>query len=187
VVGQPSYNGFEGGQKTLYSSAIVMRVSPNPPWVEAALQRGAAAATASARELAAKRKGVDKPAPDDGLPDIPIALLRNKRLAYNSLESMSGIIALARDLEAMGESLDVFSERIETSGHRESIIAVAEGRADVAAIDCRSWHTAEMHEPKAEDVHVVGWTGLRKGLPMITSRHTPEDVVEQLIEILSPP
>lgn len=187
VVGQPSYNGFEGGQKTLYSSAIVMRVSPNPPWIEAALQRGAAAATAGARELAAKRKGVDKPAPDDGLPDIPLSLIRGKRLAYNSVDSMSGIIALSRDLEAAGESLDVFSDRIETDGHRQSIVAVAEGRADVAAIDCRSWHMAEMHEPRAEDVHVVGWTGLRKGLPMITSRHTPEDVVERLIEILSPP
>ena len=36
-------------------------------------------------------------------------------------------------------------------------------------------------------MQVVGWTGLRKGLPMITSRHTPEEVVEKLIEILSPP
>src|SRR3569832_925733 len=69
VVGQPSYNGFEGGQKTLYSGAILMRVSPNPPWMEAALKRGAVASTAGARALAAKRRGVDKPAPDDGLPD----------------------------------------------------------------------------------------------------------------------
>jgi ABC-type phosphate/phosphonate transport system substrate-binding protein len=187
VVGQPSYNGFEGGQKTLYSSAIVMRVSPNPPWMEAALKRGATAKTASERELAAQRRGVDKPSPDDGLPDIPLNLIRGKRFAFNSLDSMSGIIAAMRDLEAMGESLDIFSERIETGSHRGSVIAVAEGTADVASIDCRTWHMAELHEPKAADVQVVGWTGLRKGLPMITSLHTPEDVLEKLIDILSPP
>ena len=187
VVGQPSYNGFEGGHGTLYSSAILMRVSPNPPWMEAALKRGAAAATVGARELAAKRRGVDKPAPEDGLPDIPLGLLRGKRFAFNAFDSMSGFIAPSRDLEAMGESLDIFSERIETGAHRDSIIAVAEGRADVCTIDCRSWHAAELHEPKAGDVQVVGWTGMRKGLPMITSLHTPPEIVEQLIEILSPP
>ena len=99
---------------------------------------------------------------------------------------MSGIIALTRDLEGMGESLDIFSERIETGAHRASIVAVAEGRADVCAIDCRSWHMAKRYEPGAKELRVVGWTGLRKGLPMITSVHTPEEIREQLIEILSP-
>jgi ABC-type phosphate/phosphonate transport system substrate-binding protein len=96
---------------------------------------------------------------------------------------MSGIIALTRDLEGMGESLDSF-ERIETGAHRASIIAVAEGRADVCAIDCRSWHMAKLYEPKAAEVRVVGWTGLRKGLPMVTSRHTPPEIVEKLREVL---
>jgi ABC-type phosphate/phosphonate transport system substrate-binding protein len=155
--------------------------------MEAALKRGAAAKTAGERELAAQRRGVDKPSPEDGLPDIPLSLIRGKRFAFNSLDSMSGIIAPMRDLEAMGESLDMFSERIETGSHRDSIIAVAEGSADVAAIDCRTWHMAELHESKAADVHVVGWTGLRKGLPMITSLHTPEDVLAKLLDILSPP
>ena len=76
--------------------------------------------------------------------------------------------------------------RLETGSHRGSIVAVAEGRADVCAIDCRSWQMAELYEPKAELVQVVGWTGRRKGLPMITSLHTPDDVVERLIDILSP-
>ena len=120
VVGQPSYNGFEGGQGQLYSSAILMR--------------GSEAGVTSR--------------PADGAPIIPLDLIRGKRFAYNSLDSMSGIIAPTRDLEAMGESLDIFSERIETGSHRASIVAVAEGRADVCAIDCRSWHMAEA--PRAE-------------------------------------
>lgn len=187
VVGQPSYDGFEGGEGPLYSSAIVMRAAPNPPWMEAARQRAASAPTVIARELAARRRGVDKPAPENGLADIPLTLLGGRRFAFNSAESMSGFLAPSRDLEAMGESLGIFSERIETGSHRGSIVAVAEGRADVCAIDCRSWQLAQLHEPKAELVQVVGWTGRRKGLPMITSLRTPDAVVERLIEVLSLP
>ena len=100
---------------------------------------------------------------------------------------MSGFLAPSRDLAAMGESLEMFAERIETGAHRQSIIAVAEGLADVCTIDCRSWHMAVLHEPKAELVQVVGWTARRKGLPMITSLRTRQDVVERLVELLSAP
>ncbi len=93
---------------------------------------------------------------------------------------MSGIIGLTRDLEALGESLAIFAEKIETGGHRNSIKAVAEGRADVAAIDCRSWHLARLYEPAAQQVQVVGWTAKRKGLPFITALTTPKHVVDAL-------
>jgi ABC-type phosphate/phosphonate transport system substrate-binding protein len=151
VIGQPSYDGIQGGQGELYSSPILMRGS-----------------TAS----------VDAPA--DGRAVLPIDLFRDRRFAYNSTDSMSGIIALTRDLEAAGQDLSIFSERIETAAHRASIVAVAEGRADVCAVDCRSWHLARLHEPRAADVQVVGWTARRKGLPYITSRHTPPELVERL-------
>lgn len=93
---------------------------------------------------------------------------------------MSGITGLTRDLAAMGENLDIFSERIETGGHRNSIRAVAEGRADVAAIDCMSWHLAKLFEPLARELQVVGWTKQRKGLPYITSKATPPDIAAAL-------
>ena len=86
---------------------------------------------------------------------------------------MSGIIALTRDLAAMGENLDIFSERIESGGHRNSIVAVAEGMADVAAIDCRSWALARRFEFAAKAVRVVGWTARRKGLPYIAALGSP--------------
>jgi ABC-type phosphate/phosphonate transport system substrate-binding protein len=152
VVGQPSYDGIEGGQGELYSSPILMR-------------RGST---------------VTVGAPADGRAALPLDLIRGKRFAYNSLDSMSGIIALTRDLEAAGQNLSIFSQRVETSAHRASIVAVAEGRADVCAVDCRSWHLARLHEPRARDVEVVGWTARRKGLPYITSRHTPPEIVARL-------
>lgn len=146
VVGQPSYDGIEGGQGELYSSAIVMR-------------RGEGAPAAAS---------------------IPVSLFRGKRLAYNVPDSMSGIIGLTRDLAAQGETLSIFSERIETGGHRKSIRAIAEGRADVATIDCMSWHLAKLYEPAAKELQVVGWTSLRKGLPFITTKGTPLEVAVAL-------
>ena len=158
VIGQPSYDGIEGGRGELYSSAILMR-------------RGSAAPVG---------------APVDGRAVLSLDVIRNKRFAYNSLDSMSGLVALTRDLEPAGTSLAIFSERIETGAHRASIVAVAEGRADVCSVDCRSWHLAQLYEPRAADLEVVGWTARRKGLPYITSRHTPPETVARLRTALSP-
>jgi ABC-type phosphate/phosphonate transport system substrate-binding protein len=147
VVGQPDYSVFEGGEGELYSSAIVMR--------RAGLADG------------------DIAAPANGEAAIPLNLLRGRRLAYNSHDSMSGVLALSRDLAVVGASLDIFPQQIETGAHRASVVAVAEGRADVAAIDCRSWSIIQRFEPRARDVAVVGWTRRRKGLPYIAALGSP--------------
>lgn len=148
VIGQPSYDGIDGGEGELYSSAIVMRRGGGSVGVQAG---------------------------------PPVDLLRGARLAYNVPDSMSGIMALEKDLRSAGESLAIFSERIETGGHRKSIRAVAEGRADVAAIDCRSWQLAKQYEPAAADaLQIVGWTAKRKGLPFITAKTTSPEIVEAL-------
>jgi ABC-type phosphate/phosphonate transport system substrate-binding protein len=147
VVGQPDYSAFEGGAGELYSSAIVMR--------RTGLAEG------------------DVAAPAKGNAAIPLDLLRGRRLAYNSQDSMSGVLALARDLSLVGAGLDIFPQQIETGAHRASVVAVAEGRADVAAIDCRSWSIIQRFEPRARDVAVVGWTRRRKGLPYIAAQGSP--------------
>lgn len=102
-----------------------------------------------------------------------IDLLRGARFAFNSRDSRSGCLALGEDLDAAGEGLAIFSALVETGGHRASIRAVAEGRADVAAIDCRSWAMALRHEPAARTLRVAGWTGRRKGLPYIQAPAMP--------------
>jgi ABC-type phosphate/phosphonate transport system substrate-binding protein len=157
VVGQPSYEAFEGGQGELYSSALVMRTGEGP----------------------------EVRSPADGRALIPLDLIRGKRFIFNSLDSMSGVIGLTRDLQATGESLDIFSSRSESGGHRGSIVAVAEGKADVAAIDCESWALARRFEPAARKLVIVGWTGRRKGLPFITAITTPEKTVRALREALA--
>ena len=123
VVGQPSYDAYEGGQGELYSSAA-----------GDADRRGAGSSIACGRQAL-----------------LPLDLIRGKRFTFNSLDSMSGIIGLTRDLQAVGESLDIFSSRSESGGHRASIVAVAEGSADVAAIDCESWALAQRFEPSGAE------------------------------------
>lgn len=158
VVAQPSYSGIEGGDRQLYSSAIVMR----------------------RREIGKSSIA----APSDGAAVLPLDLIRGQRFAYNVPDSMSGIIGVTRDLEAAGEDISIFSELVETGGHRGSIRAVADGRADVAAIDCLSWALGQEYEPPARDLAVVGWTARRKGLPYITASRTSPTVVAALREAL---
>ncbi|MEP7454802.1 PhnD/SsuA/transferrin family substrate-binding protein [Phyllobacterium sp. SB3] len=145
VVGQDDYSGVEGGKEAFYSSPIVMR-------------RG---------------EGPAISAPTDGQPQLPLNVMRQKRLAFNSHDSMSGYLSLKRDLEALDETLDIFVSHYQTGGHRNSIHAVAVGRADVAAIDCKSWELAQGYDEAASALIVVGWTGRRKGLPFISSQKLP--------------
>lgn len=159
VLAQPTYDGIEGGKGPLYSSAVVMRADT----VEA---------TAS-------------PSPADGGARLPLGLLRGLRLAYNDPHSMSGLLGLETDLSDVGEGLDIFSGRIETGGHRLSVRAIAEGRADVATIDCRSWQLARRHEPAAAELEVVGWTARRMGLPFIAARTLDPDTIAVLRDVLS--
>jgi ABC-type phosphate/phosphonate transport system substrate-binding protein len=158
VIGQPNYDAFEGGQGEFYSSAILMRRSEGQPQASP---------------------------PSNGCAVIPFNLVRDRRFAFNSSDSMSGIIALTRDLQVMGESLEVFSERVETGGHRASIVAVAEGRADLCTIDCRSWAMALRFERAASEVQVVGWTTRRKGLPYIASASASDSLLARLRSTLA--
>ncbi|GAP87204.1 putative phosphate ABC transporter substrate-binding protein [Rosellinia necatrix] len=151
VVGQQDYTDVEGGRAGFYSSAVV-----------------------------ARRTADDVPAPSDGRPHLALHALRGKRLAYNSNDSMSGLLGLERDLNALGEGLSIFSERLESGGHRSSIVAVAEGRADVAAVDCLSWQLAKRFEPAAEALAVIGWTTRRRGLPFIVGSRVSQQTVRSI-------
>jgi len=218
VVGQPSYDGIEGGEGPHYSSAIVMRrgVDPGlegrrsfaPPSVlpDISPTRGEISLHAGLRHSAtaqdehrqgsqpisplvgemsgrteggAVEHGLSSPA--DGRAVLPLERLRGARFVYNNPDSMSGLIGITRDLEAAGEGFDIFAERVETGAHRASLRAVAEGRADVATIDCRSWALAGRYDADAvAALSVVGWTARRKGLPYITARATPPATVAVL-------
>jgi ABC-type phosphate/phosphonate transport system substrate-binding protein len=116
------------------------------------------------------REGVAAPVPGTAAASLPPDLLVGRRFALNAGESLSGFLSLAADLGADPRILA--AESVETGSHRASVQAVAKGRADIAAIDCRSWHLARRFEPCAARLTVIGWTAERPGLPYVTSRTT---------------
>lgn len=146
VVGQPDYSDVPGGADVSYSSAILMRADdPGVP-------------------------DQDLVPPPDGTARLPLEAMRGRRLAFNEKHSMSGWLALSADLRAAGEDVAILGGLAATGGHRASIRAVAQGRADVCAVDCRSLALARRFEPETARLRVAGWTARRLGLPYICAR-----------------
>ena len=166
VLAQPDYSATPGGRGRFYRSALVAR------------------------------EGDAVPVPDGPGAVIPKAVTGVGMLAANARHSMSGWLALCEDADTLrertpptrrtgGEVAETDRiEIIETGGHRASIRAVAEGRADLAAIDCRTWALALRHEPCARDLVVVGWTAERPGLPYVSGAATDDKTAERLRETL---
>ncbi|MFN4170548.1 MAG: phosphate/phosphite/phosphonate ABC transporter substrate-binding protein [Pseudorhodobacter sp.] len=120
--------------------------------------------------------------PDYGLPGCPpghycsvyIARIGDPRgdlaefdgagFAYNEPLSQSGWAAPTTHAAGLGLSLRPV---LKTGAHRASALAVAEGRADLAALDAVTWRHLERLDPVAARLRVVGRTPPTPGLPLI--------------------
>lgn len=100
--------------------------------------------------------------------------VENLQWAANQSDSRSGWLGIAEDAALSAE------EVLWTGAHRESIRAVAAGRADIAAIDCLSWELARAYEPAARGLVVVGWTAPRPGIFFTTGIDTPPELADRL-------
>lgn len=88
------------------------------------------------------------------------------RLAYNDALSQSGWAAPQNWAAARGF---IFSNPIHTGAHRASALAVAEGRADIAALDALSWQLMQAHDPFTAGLRVLAHTEPTPALPYITA------------------
>lgn len=90
------------------------------------------------------------------------------RLARNDPRSQSGWAAIEQQL--VEEKLPFsFADRVlETGSHANSVHAVAEGRADIAAIDAVTWALLERDDPVTKSLRVLQSTEPTPGLPLIT-------------------
>ena len=77
--------------------------------------------------------------------------LEGRSYAFNSHCSQSGFASMSKMGLTKGRG-------VETGGHRASVEAVAQGRADFAAIDAYSWSLAQAHVSEAQDLKVIGST-----------------------------
>ncbi len=87
--------------------------------------------------------------------------------AYNQKFSQSGYAAPYAHLKPEGIW---FKRQIQSHGHLFSARAVAEGRADIAALDAVSWRLMQAHDPMAGQLRVLDWTAPTPGLPYIARR-----------------
>ncbi|MBU2992847.1 PhnD/SsuA/transferrin family substrate-binding protein [Octadecabacter sp. 1_MG-2023] len=88
------------------------------------------------------------------------------RFAYNDALSQSGWGAPLARVNDMGLT---FHTTVRTGAHYDSMLAVADGRADLTAIDAVTWRMFEAWEPRATELRVVGRTGLSPGMTFITA------------------
>lgn len=123
--------------------------------------------------------GGGMPPPQTEEPVLPPEALSGV-MAANAPASMSGFVAVVRDCDALGLTMPGRDDILWTGSHRDSIDAVAAGRADHAAIDCVTWSIALEYEPAAQGLHVAGWTASRPGLPLITSLSMDDDALVRI-------
>ena len=98
-----------------------------------------------------------------------LADLRGRRVALNADDLQSGHNALRAAVAPLAQSGRFFVGSTLTGSHRASADAVAQGVADLCAIDCVCWAILRRHEPeRTEGLRAIGWTAPAPGLPLIT-------------------
>lgn len=97
--------------------------------------------------------------------------------AINGYDSQSGWNALRHSLIGKGSPARI----LETGGHRKSVAAVREGRADVAAIDCVTYAGLQQLVPhEIEPLRIIARSASAPALPYITRRDIAPGDLEKL-------
>ena len=97
--------------------------------------------------------------------------------AINGYDSQSGWNALRHSLIGKGAPAHI----VETGGHRKSIAAVREGKADVAAIDCVTYANLQAVAPQEiAPLRVIARSASAPALPFITRRDIPAPDLQKL-------
>lgn len=113
---------------------------------------------------------------DDGRTDL--ADFAGARLAYNDALSQSG---WAAPVAAAHEAGFAFADTVETGAHRASALAVAGGRADIAAIDAVTWRMIRRWDGVASALREIGTTAPTPALPWITATGGPVEALARAL------
>ena len=107
--------------------------------------------------------------------------LAGRRAAVNERHSNTGMNLFRAAIAPLAGGAPFFAEVVETGSHVASMRAVADDRADVAAIDAVSFaHAARLDPDLARALRTIGWTDASPGLPFVTASATPEPIVRLL-------
>ncbi|MBC6439771.1 MAG: PhnD/SsuA/transferrin family substrate-binding protein [Rhodospirillales bacterium] len=117
----------------------------------------------------------------DDDPATSIGDLRGKRAAVNGFDSQSGFNALRATVAPHARGGRFFSKVIETGHHHASLRKVAEGEADVCAIDCVShalW--CDTMPERVAGTRLLTTTPLAPNLPYVTHIGRRDEEVEAM-------
>ena len=96
--------------------------------------------------------------------------------AYNEALSQSGWAGPQTHATSLGLRLP---PALQTGGHRLSAHAVADGRADIAALDAVTWALLQGEDPVTKALRVIDMTAPTPGLPYITALGGPAEAIHQ--------
>jgi ABC-type phosphate/phosphonate transport system substrate-binding protein len=112
--------------------------------------------------------------------------LRGRRVAINGTDSQSGYNSLRALVLPLARAGRFFGATHVTGAHHLSVMAVRDGLADVAAIDCVSLAGFDKHRPEiTAGTRVLGETAAYPGLPLITATTTTETTMAALHDALT--
>ena len=113
---------------------------------------------------------------------------RRKVAAVNSLDSMSGMLALKTVVAPFVQGGKFFSRSIITGGHLNSLKAVREGEADICAIDAVCVALAEKYRPQdLEGLEIIAQSPMVPSLPYVTRAQKPEHLRAALDKTFADP
>lgn len=116
-------------------------------------------------------------------PRDTLAAFDGARFAYNEPLSQSGWAAPQTHVATLGLRLP---PAVQTGAHRLSAEAVAEGRADIAALDAVTFALMQETSPVVRQLKVVGMTDPTPGLPCITALgRDPQPIFDTVSEAIS--
>ena len=118
----------------------------------------------------------------------PLQDFRGKIPAINSMDSMSGMLALKLVFAPFAKDGEFFERKIITGGHLNSLQAVREGKADVCAIDAVCVALAEKHRPEVlQGLVMVAQSPTVPSLPFVTRSRVPEHLRIALTKTIADP
>jgi ABC-type phosphate/phosphonate transport system substrate-binding protein len=90
--------------------------------------------------------------------------------AVNDMDSQSGYGAMMRAAAPFAQAGRFFGRAIRTGSHDASMRLVAEGLADIAAIDSVTWRMSRTFDPRTQGLKSIGTTEPTPGLPFIAAK-----------------
>ncbi len=112
--------------------------------------------------------------------------LRGKVAVCNERHSQSGYHALRSAVAPLAREGRFFGAVTFSGAHRQSARLVADGQADIAALDCVSADLLRRQEPSVfAQLVSIGYTAPMPGLPLITAATTSADTVARLRQALN--